>query len=193
MPHGRLNQGVLDAATHLIPHDGYADRVGFPHRLTSVEVFEPLPTSGTITVEARWAETEPVFDVQLQRHGRVLVAFRLVDVLLPKGRLGSAEPALRRAFLRDRRYADGLGLSVTENGVTRLTTADVDECDWLTGTVAAVYGLPPGARGRDHLEEIAARDHLARLAHVHPSEILYEPERMMFVREHGQVTTYVKT
>ncbi|GLZ28831.1 type I polyketide synthase [Lentzea sp. NBRC 105346] len=193
VPPGRLGQGVLDAATHVIPHDAHPDRVGFPHRITSLEVFEPLPESGLLQVEARWSGDEPVFDVQIQRDGRVLAAFRLVDVLLPKGRLGSAQPRERRAFLEERKYAGGLGLSTTENGRTTVTAQDVEMCDWLPGTVAAVYGLPPGARGVDHLDEIAVRDHLARALKVHPCEIMYEPERMMFEREQGRVTTYAKT
>ena len=66
------------------------------------------------------------------------------------------------------------GLSTTEAGITRLTYTDVAQCDWLPGTVAQVYGLPPGARGRDHLASIAVRDHVARLAQVHPSAVRFD-------------------
>jgi len=109
--------------------------------------------------------------VQIRSGDRVLVALSLVEVLLPKGVLGSAPQEQRRAFLRDRTYADGLGLSRTLDGTTRLSTVDVERCDWLLGTVAAVYGLPAGARGRDHLAEIAVRDHMARRHRVHPSRV----------------------
>lgn len=186
VPRSVLHQGLLDAATHVIPHDFLrswsdqiaADVVGFPVRVVSMDVFEPLPDKGEVAVEARFAGFDgddrryPVFDVRLSFHGRVLVAFRLVDVLLPKGTLGAAEPALRQRFLRDREYADGLGLSVHDGPMTRISATEVDLCDWLPGTVAEIYGLPRGARGRDHLEAIAVRDHVGRLLRVHPSELV---------------------
>jgi hypothetical protein len=37
--------------------------------------------------------------------------------------------------------------------------------------VAAAYGLPAGARGVDHLVEIAVKDHIARQNRVHPSTV----------------------
>ncbi|GAA3685101.1 type I polyketide synthase [Lentzea roselyniae] len=171
VPRGNLHQGLLDAAMHVLPHDRYPDRVGFPHRVVWLEIYEPLPDSGPVRVEARWGDVEPIFDVQLQHDDRVLVAFRLVDVLLPKGRLGSAEPHLRRRFLRDRQYAGGLGLSTTDQSRTTITAADVDRCDWLPGTVAAAYGLPSKATGLERLMLIAARDHIGRRIGVHPSVV----------------------
>jgi hypothetical protein len=185
VPRGTLHQGLLDAATHVIPHDRMCEwwaeippgQVAYPHRIVSFERFEPLPDTGEVRVEARFAGFDggdrrfPVVDLQLVRDGRVLVALRLVEVLMPTGSFGAAAPAQRRAFLRDRTYADGLGLSTTDAGVTRLAVADVEQCDWLTGTVASAYGLPAGARGRDHLARIAVRDHVARLAEVHPSTV----------------------
>jgi acyl transferase domain-containing protein/3-hydroxymyristoyl/3-hydroxydecanoyl-(acyl carrier protein) dehydratase len=185
VPPGLLHQGLLDAATHAIPHDAWwrwspeigPDVVGYPHRIDQLTVYEPLPHRGVVRVEARFAgfadgdRRHPVCEVQLLAGDRVLVALRLVEVLLPKGILGSAAPEQRRAFLRDRRYADGLGLSRTVDGTTRLSTVDVEACDWLPGTVAAVYGLSPGTRGRDHLAEIAVRDHVARRLGRHPSAV----------------------
>ncbi|WP_371572712.1 hypothetical protein [Streptomyces sp. NBC_01314] len=69
----------------------------------------------------------------------------------------------------------------------------MDQCDWLPGTVAAVYGLPPGSPAREHLAEIAGRDHQARLARVHPAEVTYEPARLVVENEGGRVTAYTKT
>ncbi len=185
VPRGNLHQGLLDAATHVIPHDRFWEWsteiprgvVAYPHRISRFEQFEPLPDVGEIKVEARFAGFDnedrrfPTVDLQLIAQGRVLVAMRLVEVLMPTGAFGSADPAQRRAFLRDRVYADGIGLSRTENGVTRLSSADVHQCDWLAGTVAAAYGLPAGARGVDHLVEIAVKDHVARQTRVHPSAV----------------------
>ena len=194
VPRGCLHPGLLDAATHAIPHDELwrwsaeigRDVVGYPHRLVWLDVHEALPGHGEVLVEARFAgfdssgaSTEdgaggrgrPMFDLQLSAQGRVLVTLRLTETLLPKGTLGAAPPGERRAFLRDRRYAGGLGLSTTSGGVTRLSVADVERCDWFPGTVASVYGLPAGARGRAHLATIAVRDHLARQRGVHPSSV----------------------
>jgi 3-hydroxymyristoyl/3-hydroxydecanoyl-(acyl carrier protein) dehydratase len=185
VPRGTLHQGLLDAATHVIPHDRMDEwwaeippgLAAYPHRISSFEQFEPLPDEGEVRVEARFAGFDkgdqrfPVVDLQLIRDDRVLVALRLVEVLMPTGSFGAAAPTQRRAFLRDRAYADGLGLSRTDDGVTRLTLTDVEQCDWLAGTVAQAYGLPVGARGRDHLAPIAVRDHVARLAKVHPSAV----------------------
>ena len=185
VPRGALHQGLLDAATHVIPHDRLWEwsaeiprgQVAYPHRIPSFEQFEPLPSAGEVQVEARFAGFDggdrrfPTVDVQIVKDGRVLVALRLVEVLMPTGAFGAAAPAERRTFLRDRAYTGALGLSTTAAGVTRLTLADVQQCDWLVGTVAQAYGLPAGARGRDHLAEIAVKDHVARTAAVHPSVV----------------------
>ncbi|GLZ36143.1 hypothetical protein Lesp02_83300 [Lentzea sp. NBRC 105346] len=194
VPRGNLHQGLLDAATHVIPHDSLwrwyqeipRDQVAYPHRITSFEQFEPLPDSGEVQVEARFAGFEngdrrfPVVQLQLLREGRVLVALRLVEVLMPTGTFGAASSSQRRAFLRDRVYADGLGISTTTDGVTRLTLSDVEQCDWLAGTVATAYGLPKGARGRDHLVRIAVADHVARKLLVHPSKVQVDNHNLEF-------------
>lgn len=186
VPQGLLHPGLLDAALHVIPHDQLwrwspdisREVAAFPHRIASFDIHAPVPATGEVHVEARFAGFDqddrrlPVFDVQLSAGGRLLVAFRLVEILVPKGRIATADPLPRRTFLRDRRYADGIGLSVTRDGVTRLSADDVDRFDWLPGTVAQVYGLPRATRGRDHLARIAAQDHIARLARVHPSAVV---------------------
>ncbi|MDT7787745.1 MAG: hypothetical protein QOF58_6164 [Pseudonocardiales bacterium] len=185
VPRGNLHQGLLDAATHVIPHDSMwqwyheipRDKVAYPYKITSFEQFTPLPDTGEVRVEARFAGFEgrdrrfPVVHLQLLRDGQVLVSMRLVEVLMPTGTFGAAAPEQRRAFLRDRVYAGGLGLSSTVDGVTTLTYEDVVACDWLAGTVAAAYGLPSGSRGRNHLAHIAVADHVARLARTHPSAV----------------------
>jgi hypothetical protein len=186
VPRGLLHQGLLDAATHVIPHDELrrwsseigCDVVGYPHRLESLLSFVPLPDTGEVQVEARFAgfdgadRSRPMFDLQLFAAGRLLLAFRLADVLVPKGPLVSAPADQRRTFMGDRRYAAGIGLSVADGSRTWLSRDDVDEFEWLPGTVAELYGLPPGTRGRDHLTEIAVRDHVARLLGVHPSTLV---------------------
>ncbi|WP_405868549.1 beta-ketoacyl synthase N-terminal-like domain-containing protein [Streptomyces sp. NBC_00005] len=190
VPPGLLHPGLLDAALHVVPHDRLSrwspeiapDVAAFPHRVASFDIHGPLPATGEVRVEARFAGFDgddrrlPMFDVQLSCADGLLVTFRLVEILLPKGRIATADPLLRRAFLRDRRYADGIGLSVTEDGVTRLAAEDVDRFDWLPGTVAEAYALPPGSRTRDDLARIAVKDHIARQARVHPSAVTIAPD-----------------
>ncbi|MEU6253481.1 beta-ketoacyl synthase N-terminal-like domain-containing protein [Streptomyces sp. NPDC047043] len=190
VPHGLLHPGLLDAALHVVPHDRLRrwspeiprDVAAFPHRVASFDIHAPIPTRGEVRVEARFAGFDaddrrlPAFDVQLSSDGGLLATFRLVEILLPKGRIADADPLPRRTFLRDRQYADGIGLSATTDGVTRLTAQDIDRFDWLPGTVADVYALPQGSRARDELPRIAIKDHIARRTRLHPSAITVSPD-----------------
>ncbi|HEY3868123.1 MAG TPA: beta-ketoacyl synthase N-terminal-like domain-containing protein [Actinocrinis sp.] len=188
VPRGLLHQGLLDASVHAIPHDElwrWSDRirpgcVGYPYRLPSTDFFEPLPDAGLLQVDARFAgfdddvEVLPVVDVQVHRDGRLLLAYRLVEVLVPLGPLARLGARERAAFLRDRRHVPGCGLSVFEDaGTTRLRAEDLRALEWFPGTVAHLYGLPPGA---DPLAEVAVRDHVAHRAGVHPSAVLPSPD-----------------
>jgi len=85
-------------------------------------------------------------------------------VVLSQGASRSADPASRRAFLRDRAPVEGLRLSRVEGGVTVLSDEDVAATDWLPGTVAAIYG------SRD-TEEIARAEHAAAAHALHPGRV----------------------
>ncbi|MEQ9366658.1 MAG: hypothetical protein RIF32_20630 [Leptospirales bacterium] len=196
VPYGNLHQGLLDAGTHIIPADRLhewsraiqSDQVAYPARILRADVFEALPPVGRVRVEARlrdlaeFAETPglryPVFRLQwiladaTRGVERVAIEADLAYALFPKGTLGSAAPGDRRAFLRDREYVPGLGLSKYDpaTGETRICYDDVRASDWLSGTVAAVYRTD--AQSNDTLcVEIAAKDHLARMLRTHPSRI----------------------
>ncbi|HSA51839.1 MAG TPA: hypothetical protein VLH10_17225, partial [Yinghuangia sp.] len=54
---------------------------------------------------------------------------------------------------------------------THLTAADAARLDWLPGALAPAWGLPPGARLVDHLEHVAAKEHIGRLTGTHPSTV----------------------
>jgi hypothetical protein len=97
------------------------------------------------------------------------------------GPLAALDHAGRRAFLRDRVYVDGVGLSVSANGSTAVSAADVNGLDWLVGTVAAVYALVGDPRGVDSLTEIAMKDHVARLMRVHPSKVQADVGRSLAI------------
>ncbi|MEM6790496.1 MAG: 1-acyl-sn-glycerol-3-phosphate acyltransferase [Myxococcota bacterium] len=184
---GLLNQVLLDAATHPIPHDRLdvfstemsPTDVGYPYRLTGMRFFRPPPVEGTVRAEVRFDGFDggeprfPAFMVQLHPEDGdgPWCVFRLVEVLLPKGPLGVAPPAIRRAFLRDRRPSvePWLGLSSPHGDATRATPADLKASDWLPGTVAATYRLP--AESVDPVADVAVKDHVGRMADVHPSTV----------------------
>lgn len=203
VPRGLLAPGLLDAALHAIPHDrlwlwapeiGH-DQVGFPHRLLRLEIFERLPDEGLVEVEARFAGLSgtgprlPRIDLQLQSQGRVLAAVSLVEALLPMGAFGDVTGAERRAFLRDLTYVNGLGISTAEGDETVLSVAELEKHDWLQGTVAHAYGLSPQALARDHLADIAIKDHVGRLRRVHPSRVQAQAERhrLQVIEQDGTV------
>jgi acyl transferase domain-containing protein/3-hydroxymyristoyl/3-hydroxydecanoyl-(acyl carrier protein) dehydratase len=174
VPVGRLGPALLDAATHGIPHDHLQlwneamdpGKVAYPALITEMSFFGATPTSGTVRCEVRpdgflGSNDFPAFSVQMITKDGVWCSFRLIESCFPKGSLGSAEPADRMAFLRDRRFVPGLSLSNVEDGATVLHDSTVQGVDWLPGTVAGIYG------SRDPLE-IARKEHIARAHELHP-------------------------
>jgi len=171
-----LHPRLLDGATHAIPHDRLSlwsdaiadDVVAYPARIESLDVYGPAPTSGDVRCEVRFDGTLGprlvAFTVQLIGESGVWCSFRLVEALFPKGPLGRADPQSRRAFLRDRRAVHAVGLSTTDDGITRLDPNDIAISSWLPGTITSLYGTEKPA-------EIAAKEHIGRLLHVHPGTV----------------------
>ena len=182
VPHGALHQGVLDAMTHAIPHTAFSqwskevgnDVVAYPHRIDGMKLYEPLPRMGTVRVEAHFVGLDdtrrfPTTHVQAIVDGRVALEFLLTEVLVPKGPIGRAPSASRRAFLGGSR-AEGVSLATFAKGVTRVSRGDVAASDWFPGTLASAYALSVGEESRK-AEAIAVREHVAAQAHVHPSRV----------------------
>ena len=178
MPAGRLNPRLLDAATHIIPHEDlhrWTDKVpegvvAYPALVTDLDIHGPTPVSGDVRVEARLdgflgGPDHPAFKIQLIADGEVFAQLRLVEATFPKGPLGNAEPAARRSFLKDGAWVEGLRLSRHADGETRLSDAEVEATDWLPGTVGALYG------SRD-VADIAVKEHLAADQNLHPGVVL---------------------
>ncbi|MEZ4239832.1 MAG: beta-ketoacyl synthase N-terminal-like domain-containing protein [Myxococcota bacterium] len=183
VPPGALGQGLLDAVTHAVPHDALhlwcdgvpTDQAAYPHTVERLALFGPTPT-GAVRVEARFVDLpsprQPrihlvAVDAQTERTWLVL---ELTEVLVPKGPIGTAPPEERVAFLRDRLYVPGLGLSeVAEDGATVADPAAVRVSDWLPGTVAALYGSEH--TGHALARDVAVADHVARAVRVHPSTV----------------------
>jgi 1-acyl-sn-glycerol-3-phosphate acyltransferase len=143
-----------------------------------LRLFGPLPTLGEARVEARFAGFDgekrfPRFNIQLIVADEVRVELCLVEILLPKGPLGTAQPFERRAFLRDRQFVPGVGLGTRVGSETVVRGSDVRLTDWLPGNVARIYGVRPGA---DLIAELAVKDHVGRQTRSHPSSIRVLPD-----------------
>lgn len=201
VPHGSLNQVLLDAATHAIPHDQLSrwcsdvgdDVVAYPYRIEDLELFGPAPTEGEVRCEVRFrgvADRLCRFAIQLIADGHVWLACDLIEILMPKGPLGSAPPAQRRAFLRDRKPVTGMSLSRTTAKATRLSAFEIRSSNWLPGTLEQAYRV---AASDDLVESIAVKEHVGRLADVHPSQVVTHPgsavaNRQPLTRWHLDIT-----
>ena len=177
VPVGRLNPGLLDGATHGIPHDQLtqwdprldAEKVAYPALISKMTFYGPTPTEGEARVEVRpdgylGTPDFPAFQIQIIHNGQVWCALRLIESCFPKGPFGSVNPQDRMAFLRDSTFVSGVQLSETEGETTTLLQATVDSVDWLPGTVASLYGT-------SQLEEIAHKEHIAHAHQLHPQHV----------------------
>ena len=186
VPAGVLNQGLLDAATHGIPHDALwrwsseipSDVAAYPVAIPAAHFYGPTPVTGGVRCEARFAGFQgddrrfPMICVQMIAGDEVWAEFTLVETLFPKGPLGQAEPAKRRAFLAGRQFVPGMALSSQDAGTTVLDLADLTASDWLAGTVAAIYAPEAAGQARDVAELaqiVAVKEHVARQWQIHPS------------------------
>jgi acyl transferase domain-containing protein/3-hydroxymyristoyl/3-hydroxydecanoyl-(acyl carrier protein) dehydratase/1-acyl-sn-glycerol-3-phosphate acyltransferase len=180
VPKGFVNQGLLDALTHAIPHTALSQwsqdiddgLVAYPYRIDSIRFFEALPDSGLVRVEARFDGLDdtkrfPRTTVQAIANGRVAVELTLTEVLVPKGPIGKAPARERRAFLSEK-GAPHVGLGTRDGDATRVRTEDVIASDWFPGTMASAYGLGTDAEATK-VEQIAVREHVADKLGVHPS------------------------
>ncbi len=187
VPYGTLHPALLDAATHGIPHDALhlwcdeipKDVAAYPRRLKHARFYAPAPAAGEVRCEARFESYDAearraVFHIQLLAGGRPWADMRVEEVLLPKGPLGLAPAADRRAFLRDRVAVPGLGLTRADGDRTRLSEAEVAASDWLPGTVAHVYGVTQTASRKDLARQVAIKEHVAHQAGVHPASVAVE-------------------
>ena len=191
VPRGTLHQGLLDALTHGIPHESLhrfsdaiaKDVVGYPYRIPVLHVLGDAPTTQPVRVETRFAgfdgnERFPSFEITAFVDDVPWVALTLVEVLLPKGPIGSAAPEARLAFLRDHQFARGVGLSRVTDDEAVLRTADLRASDWLPGTVATAYGA-----GDDLGRDVAIKDFVSQRLSVHPREVVVRADGGALRRE----------
>jgi 3-hydroxymyristoyl/3-hydroxydecanoyl-(acyl carrier protein) dehydratase len=183
-PIGAVHHILLDGALHAIPHDELErwspkirpGQMGVPLRLAA-RFFGLPPERGIVRAEIRFsgfdgANAFPVFHIQMiDPQGRVWATLRHVEMLIPFG-----HPRIRkehfRAFLVERRFCVGAGLSEFHDDRTELHIADVKRLDGLPGSVANVYGLQAGASVDARV--VAIKDHVGQRAHAHPSRIVVD-------------------
>jgi acyl transferase domain-containing protein/3-hydroxymyristoyl/3-hydroxydecanoyl-(acyl carrier protein) dehydratase/1-acyl-sn-glycerol-3-phosphate acyltransferase len=181
VPVGTLHPGLLDAALHCIPHDDFRrwcpaideGMAAYPLRIESMRLYGALAREVDLEVHARFIGIEhgrfPRTHLRLQCGKDLLVSFDLVEVLLPKGRLGNAPAPLRRAFLEERRFAPGIALATVGETESFLHHQEVQRTDWLPGTLRSIYDL-----GDDHsglAREITIRDHVGATLRLHPADV----------------------
>ena len=167
-PEGVLNPILLDGATHAIEHER-GDKVAYPAIISELEVFEATPRDGDVRCEVRadghlGGPDYPAYRLQLIADDRVWLTARIIEASFPKGRLGSVPALDRRSFLRDRRWVDGVSLSRGDGAERRLTAAEVEQTNWLPGTVEALYGTTD-------VEAIAIAESAATQVGLHPGRI----------------------
>ena len=181
VPRGLLNQVLLDAATHGIPHDRLSlwsnligeDVVAYPYRIERLQLFCAAPEHGVVRCEVRFDGIDehvrfPRIRLYLFSEGKLWLRCQLIEILLPKGPLGAAPPEQRRTFLRDRQPVAGMALARYHDGESRLSLAEVKASNWLPGTVEALYRVTAAADIQQH---VAIKDHVARAQHIHPSQV----------------------
>jgi acyl transferase domain-containing protein/3-hydroxymyristoyl/3-hydroxydecanoyl-(acyl carrier protein) dehydratase/1-acyl-sn-glycerol-3-phosphate acyltransferase len=182
VPPGLLNQGLLDGAVHGILHDDLqrwssevpADQLAYPHRIAWASFHGPVPLAGEVRCETRFEGFDggprfPAFRIQLSVGDRLWADLRLVEVLVPLGAHGG-DRGTRIAFLRDRTFVRGVGLSRFEGAVTHLAASEVSARDWLRGSVAWTYRLPPGD-ALSSARRAAVKDHLGQRSASHPAAV----------------------
>ena len=83
----------------------------------SLSCLDPAPQKGLVRCEVRFRDSDERFcrfAIQLIVDDQVWLRCDLTEIMMPKGPLGSAAPADRRTFLRDRQPVAEMSLSRVE-------------------------------------------------------------------------------
>ena len=142
---------------------------GVPRAGDGPEPVRSHPTDGLLRCEVRFdgylsKPDLPRFVVQVIEGDEVWAEFTIVEAVLAKGTIGSADPQDRRAFLDRHEYVAGLGLSQSNGTETVLNPSDVEAIDWMPGTLLGIYGS-------DDPVDIVRNEHLAQRHEQHPSRL----------------------
>ncbi len=183
VPAGVINPAVIDASLHSIPHDDLSiwcgepatDHIAYPIEIYNMLFYQAIPTIGELHCQCRFIKLQskkfPLFKMLIKNDkGDPVLSFDLKEILLPKGRLSHSSAEELRSFLLKKKYIENL--SVTQHtGLNRsiLHIKDVKECDWLPGTISAIYNKNDASPGLP--VHIAISEHIAHIIKLHPSKI----------------------
>jgi hypothetical protein len=162
-----LDPLLLDTATHPMmsaePERWApvgAGRLAYPVRASNLRFFGPRPTGEVRCTLVALPPTPAgiAFDVHLAGPTAPWAAFRWEEAVVPAGPLLARTPAIRRAFLWDRRGVDAVRVGRADGDRWVVRPADLVEP--LPGTIAAVYGTSEerAAVGDQRLAWLAAKE-----------------------------------
>jgi acyl transferase domain-containing protein/3-hydroxymyristoyl/3-hydroxydecanoyl-(acyl carrier protein) dehydratase/1-acyl-sn-glycerol-3-phosphate acyltransferase len=181
VPVGLLHATLLDAAIHPLPsespesfgHGIPAGLLAYPLSIRKLDFHGPTPSEGTVVERVRFLRYEPGTparswtEITLYRGREAWVTMELEQVLVPKGPIGRAPTLLRRPFLTSERPVPAVSLSSHDGPATVLSPRAIIDSSWISGTIAAAYGLEQDPNAND-AAIIALKDHGARALGVHP-------------------------
>jgi acyl transferase domain-containing protein/3-hydroxymyristoyl/3-hydroxydecanoyl-(acyl carrier protein) dehydratase/1-acyl-sn-glycerol-3-phosphate acyltransferase len=182
VPLGLLHPALIDAALHGIPDDPeeWAGERGrglavYPLWIERMQLFADLREAKRVTAQLRFGGVEDGrffrIHIRLSEGGVVLAAFDLVEIMLPKGRLGVRSGHDRRAFLKERRFVAGMALAEVGAHRTCLSRAEARRSNWLQGTQEQAYGALPD---EDLVARIVVGDHCGQALGLHPGAVRIE-------------------
>ncbi len=173
---------ILDGLVHGPPHDtpqewfdGTENSAIYPVRIDRLVICSDLPESGILTVRGVPGTPDPItgnlpVTIEAFLGNDLWARLDLVEKAYPKGPLAALDALERRDFLTGASDAVVAPLSRQDEDRTLLSPADVIACDWLPGTVAAVWGVK-GLTGSDLVKAVAIKEHFARKWGIHPCRI----------------------
>ncbi|MEM5518366.1 beta-ketoacyl synthase N-terminal-like domain-containing protein [Henriciella sp. AS95] len=187
VPGDAFDPVILDALVHGPPHetpeewfDGTDGHAIYPVRIDRLVICRDIPEEGVLTVRGvpgpRNAATGDLpVTIEAFLGDELWARLDLIEKAYPKGPLAALSALDRRDFLTGASDRYPAPLTRFDGARTLLSPADVIACDWLPGTVDAVWGCN-GRTGSDLVKAVAIKEHFARKWGIHPRKIhLDEP------------------
>jgi acyl transferase domain-containing protein/3-hydroxymyristoyl/3-hydroxydecanoyl-(acyl carrier protein) dehydratase len=201
-----VNPRLLDGLMQAMPHDGFGlwadgvtpDLTGFPSRVVALHFHGPVPSAGTVRVEARYrgpaddaGRFQHVALQSIRADGTVWCSAEVVIVLVSRGRISAIERADRGAFIRQERafppvFATSSVSRETGERVTEIVARDIAAADFVRGGVAALYAAPH-VDARALARIVAIKEHVAAHLGVHPARVeVTTAADVAHVKEHAE-------
>lgn len=181
-PQGLLNRVLLDALLHLYPGDGMerwfpelgGRTAGYPSRVDRLSLYGPTPRSGDVMIQIKPVSLTAgnrlaSIAITAWTEAGVWLEMGLLLACFPIGFIGRLAPEERRPYLGERTFVPGVFITEAVDGGSRLAKADLAALDWMPGTSVKLFDLDPS--DSHPLVTVAVKDHVARIAHVHPAHV----------------------